>query len=410
MTQPLIEVRQVCKRFRRGGQFDSLRDVVGSLFSARARQRRDTATFWALSDISFSVQAGEAFGIIGPNGAGKSTLLKLLAGIMQPTSGQIDVRGRVSALIELGAGFHGDLSGRENIYLNGSILGMSRQEVRRKFDAIVEFAGIANFLDTPVKRYSSGMHARLGFAIAAHVEPQILLVDEVLSVGDRVFRARCMEKMNQFLKQGTAVVFVSHDLGAVARFCRRALVVDRGSEVYIGPVARAVACYYDACAETLSGKQPDDAATVSVDNLRLLDETDRPVWSCPPGRRLRLEYDALFSREMQRPSYGLSIIRLEDHLTVFETSSTRMGNAAKSAQRGDRQHVRYEFTMNMLPGEYAIGYHVRDRDDLTYAAQDPYALRIMVDSDVTGGGVVHVDPSVSVSTVTRSAPAAVQIA
>lgn len=410
MTQPLIEVRQVCKRFRRGGQFDSLRDVVGSLFSARARQRRDTAAFWALSDISFSVQAGEAFGIIGPNGAGKSTLLKLLAGIMQPTSGQIDVRGRVSALIELGAGFHGDLTGRENIYLNGSILGMSRQEVRRKFDAIVEFAGIADFLDTPVKRYSSGMHARLGFAIAAHVEPQILLVDEVLSVGDRVFRARCMEKMNQFLKQGTAVVFVSHDLGAVARFCRRALVVDRGSEVYIGPVARAVACYYDACAETLSGKQSDDAAAVSVDNLRLLDETDRPVWSCPPGRRLRLEYDALFSREMQRPSYGLSIIRLEDHLTVFETSSTRMGHAAKNAQRGDRQHVRYEFTMNMLPGEYAIGYHVRDRDDLTYAAQDPYALRIMVDSDVTGGGVAHVDPSVSVSTVTRSAPAAVHIA
>ncbi len=396
MSEPLVQVSRVFKRFRRGGQMDSVRDVLGAMMPSRRKKQRADAEFWAVRDISFSVQAGEAFGIIGPNGAGKSTLLKLLAGIMRPNQGAIDVRGRLSALIELGAGFHGDLTGRENIYLNASILGMSRREVRSKFDEIVAFAGVEEFLDTPVKRYSSGMHARLGFAVAAHVSPQVLLVDEVLSVGDRVFRAKCMEKMTQFLQQGAAVVFVSHDLGAVARFCRRALVIDKGAEVYVGPVARAVACYYDASAETLTSQHAGEKSAVKVTNLRLLDEAGRAAVSCACGQRLRLEFDASYEIDMERPSYGLSIIRAEDHLTVFETSSTRLNGIAEPARPGDCQRIRYDFTMNLLPGEYAIGYHIRDRDALAYVAQDPYAIRIMVDSDEASGGVVHVEPCVRV--------------
>ena len=162
-----------------------------------------------MKDVSFRVGRGEALGIVGPNGSGKSTTLKILSGILRPTAGSMRVHGRISALIEVGAGFHPDLTGRENIYLNGAILGMNRSEIQQKMDAIVEFSGIPDFIDTPVKRYSSGMYARLGFAIAAHVEPEILLVDEVLSVGDYMFQGRCIQKMNEILKSGTTVIFVS---------------------------------------------------------------------------------------------------------------------------------------------------------------------------------------------------------
>jgi ABC-type polysaccharide/polyol phosphate transport system ATPase subunit len=243
---PAISVQNISKRFNRGERFDSFRDLLGGRWLKMRGQINCADVFFAVHDISFQVQRGESFGIIGPNGAGKSTLLKLLARIMPPDEGTIDVRGRVSALIELGAGFHPDLTGRENIFLNASILGMPRKEVRRKFGEIVEFAGIGDFLDTPVKRYSSGMYARLGFAIAVHVEPNILLVDEVLSVGDRVFRARCMDKMREFLRQGVAIVFVSHDLASVQRFCDRAMVIARGQESFTGSGTQAVAHYWAA--------------------------------------------------------------------------------------------------------------------------------------------------------------------
>src|SRR5436190_41206 len=221
----------IWKKFRRGERHDSLRDLVPALARGLARRRRplDLAEqeFWAVRDVSFEVGPGEALGIIGPNGAGKSTILKLLTKILRPTRGRMELQGRVGALIEVAAGFHPDLTGRENVFLQGAIMGMTRAEIARKFADIVEFAGVQEFIDTPVKRYSSGMNARLGFAIAAHLEPDVLLIDEVLSVGDMGFQQRCIERMGAFKKQGVTILFVSHNLQAVAGLCERALFLHR---------------------------------------------------------------------------------------------------------------------------------------------------------------------------------------
>ncbi|HXW97063.1 MAG TPA: ABC transporter ATP-binding protein, partial [Gemmatimonadales bacterium] len=235
MTDIALRLDHVYKRFRRGEKHDSLRDLLPALVKRAVRRDRERALaaqeFWVLSDICIDVRKGETVGIIGHNGAGKSTMLKHLSGIMEPTRGRVEVHGRLSALIEVGAGFHPDLTGRENVYLNGVILGMTREEIRRKFDEIVEFAGIADFIDTPVKRYSSGMFARLGFSVAAHLEPDILIIDEVLSVGDFAFQRKGLEKMRAVARSGATVIFVSHNLQAVAEFCKRTILLDHGRVV-----------------------------------------------------------------------------------------------------------------------------------------------------------------------------------
>lgn len=258
MSDVALEVSHVWKRFHRGELHDSLRDLVPAL-AKRLMGRGPKAgelgegDFWALRDLSFQVRQGEVLGVIGANGAGKSTLLKLLARILRPNRGFIRVRGRLRALIEIAAGFHPDLTGRENIYLNGSILGMRKREIDAKFDEIVEFAGIGPFLDTPVKRYSSGMHARLGFAVAAHLEPEILLVDEVLAVGDAEFQKKCLGKMRNAAGEGRTVLFVSHNMAAVQALCQRALLLRDGSLVEDGPAHRVVGAYLNAGRESTSG-------------------------------------------------------------------------------------------------------------------------------------------------------------
>jgi lipopolysaccharide transport system ATP-binding protein len=212
------------------------------------RSRRSD-TFWALDDVSFEVEHGEALGIIGRNGAGKSTLLKLLARITRPTRGTADVYGRMSSLLEVGTGFHPELSGRENVYLNGAILGMTRADIRRRFDEIVAFAEVERFLDTPVKRYSSGMYMRLAFAVAAHLEPEILVVDEVLAVGDAAFQAKSLGKMSEVARSGRTVLFVSHNVGAVGRLCDRALLLEGGRMATIGPTAEVLTTYLGSGAD-----------------------------------------------------------------------------------------------------------------------------------------------------------------
>jgi homopolymeric O-antigen transport system ATP-binding protein len=248
MSQPAIQFDGVWKKFRRGERHDSLRDLVPAALRRLTRRRvpdegLTAKEFWAVHDVSFEVRQGEALGIIGPNGAGKSTILKLLTRILKPTLGHCRVHGRAGALIEVAAGFHQDLTGRENVFLQGAIMGMRRAEVSRKFDEIVEFAGIGEFIDTPVKRYSSGMNARLGFAIAAHLDPDVLLIDEVLSVGDAAFQDRCVDRMKTLIKRGTPLVFISHNLPAVLELCTRALVIDHGTVRFDGAPAEAIQQY-----------------------------------------------------------------------------------------------------------------------------------------------------------------------
>lgn len=232
---PVIEVKHVSKSFTIDHRplYETFRDTLAGWWrkpyqALRGRGEISHEKFWALKDVSFSVEPGERVGIIGRNGAGKSTLLKIMSQITYPTAGQIHLRGRVASLLEVGTGFHAELTGRENIYLNGSILGMKQSEIRSKFDEIVSFAEIGKFLDTPVKRYSSGMYVRLAFAVAAHLEPEILLVDEVLAVGDMAFQKKCLGKMQDISRSGRTILFVSHNLGAIKQLCSTAILLDQG--------------------------------------------------------------------------------------------------------------------------------------------------------------------------------------
>ena len=222
----VVQVENVSKRFiLHHERPHSFKELVINLFGRNSRRREE---FWALRDISFELSEGEMLGIIGPNGAGKSTVLKLISRILEPTIGHIRVNGRVSALLELGAGFHPDLTGRENIYLNGSLLGFSKKEMARLSDDIVAFSELERFIDTPVKHYSSGMYMRLGFAIAINVQPDILLIDEVLAVGDQAFQKKCLDKIKEFKERGIPVIFVSHNLEAVAKLCTKAIWLEEG--------------------------------------------------------------------------------------------------------------------------------------------------------------------------------------
>lgn len=247
MSKPIIEVENLGKCYRIGAsreKYLSLRDEIAKWLSNSVRRKRAAQSeFWALSDVSFSLERGGTLGIIGKNGAGKSTLLKLLSKITPPTTGRIVRRGRVASLLEVGTGFHPELTGRENIYLNGAILGMSRKEIARKFDEIVAFSEVEKFLDTPVKRYSSGMYVRLAFAVAAHLEPEILIVDEVLAVGDAAFQRKCLGKMGDVAKGGRTVLFVSHNMAAVQQLCKTGIVLENGTISACGEISHCVQKY-----------------------------------------------------------------------------------------------------------------------------------------------------------------------
>jgi lipopolysaccharide transport system ATP-binding protein len=278
MTSHAIEAEGLGKRYRIGAaaaRHDSLRDLIGSVFASPVRNFRNvrrltafgpthdrdgTDVLWAVRDVSFAVSHGEVLGIVGRNGAGKSTLLKILSRITEPTSGRAVLRGRVGSLLEVGTGFHPDLTGRENVYLNGAILGMDRRYVDHRFDEIVEFSGVATFIDTPVKRYSSGMYLRLAFAVAAHLEPEILIVDEVLAVGDAQFQNRCLGKMRSVSEDGRTVIFVSHNLTAVRTLCSRALLLRDGTVVADDLAARVVSAYVADVSDAVWQWKSGDAA------------------------------------------------------------------------------------------------------------------------------------------------------
>ena len=310
----IIEVEGVSKRFR------MYRERNQSLKASLMRGRRAKYDeFWALRDVDFTIPQGSTFGLIGENGSGKSTLLKCLARILVPDEGSIRVGGSVAALLELGSGFHPELTGRENVYLNGSILGLGKREIDRKFDGIVDFAGIEQFIDQPVKNYSSGMYVRLGFSVAINVDPDILLVDEVLAVGDAAFQAKCMEKFAEFRAAGKTVVIVSHAMGTMRTMCDHAAWLDHGRLVESGPATSLVDQYVDAThvERPTQGEQPEHEAgrhgtgEVTVERVEVLDAHGTPVTTVRTGdeMRVRVHYDA--HERVDKPVFGLAIETLE---------------------------------------------------------------------------------------------------
>ena len=253
---PIVKVENLSKQYELGARVaayatlrESLTNAIRAPFNGLRKQDSSTETIWALKDVSFEMNPGEVVGIIGRNGAGKSTLLKILSRITEPTSGKVELYGRVGSLLEVGTGFHSELSGRENIFLNGSLLGMSRTEINAKFDEIVAFAEVDKFIDTPVKRYSSGMYVRLAFAVAAHLEPEILILDEVLAVGDVAFQKKCLGKMNEVSKEGRTVIFVSHNMSSIIRICSRCILINSGRIEADGPVDPVIRRYLETSAK-----------------------------------------------------------------------------------------------------------------------------------------------------------------
>jgi ABC-type polysaccharide/polyol phosphate transport system ATPase subunit len=302
----VVEFDRVSKKYVLGQRLNA-REALVSKASRALRRRGDVAPeVWSLRDVSFSVAQGEALGIVGRNGAGKSTILKILARITAPTAGVSRTRGRVAALLEVGTGFHSELTGRENVYLNGAILGMSRRDIARRFDQIVDFSGVERFLDTPVKRYSSGMYLRLAFAVAAHLEPDVLVVDEILAVGDAEFQRKCLGRMQEVEQEGRTLVFVSHDLESLARICERSFWLDRGRVVDSGPTADVVTRYLaSALSVTGTGEMELRSGPITLRAVRVrpVAEGTAPLMR---GDRLRIEVDFDVAEEV--PGLDLAIV------------------------------------------------------------------------------------------------------
>lgn len=342
--EPIIKVENLGKSYLIGHQRESytaLRDVLTNKARQAATNAKKFFTggqliagnemeeFWALKDINFEVNQGDRVGIIGRNGAGKSTLLKVLSRITEPTTGRIRLKGRVASLLEVGTGFHPELSGRENIYLNGAILGMGRAEVRKKFDEIVDFAGVEKFLDTPVKRYSSGMYVRLAFAVAAHLEPEILIVDEVLAVGDAEFQKKCLGKMEDVSKNdGRTVLFVSHNMGAIQNLCLSALFLENGKITCSGEVENVVNNYFSTQNSKGSFKREVPIkSSIYIENITILNDSDLPTNLFTNKDRIRITTN-LNIKESVPETYLLITILDRNKRKIFSAEKL-IGNAVQ---------------------------------------------------------------------------------
>jgi ABC-type polysaccharide/polyol phosphate transport system ATPase subunit len=393
----VIEFEHVSKVYKLGSAHASLREAFSGLagrVSGRKRQA-EQPILWALDDVSFEVQRGEALALVGPNGAGKTTTLKLLSKVTRPTSGDTRVHGRLSALIELGAGFHPDLSGRENIYLNGSILGLSKKEIDAKFDRIVAFSELEQFLDTPVKRYSSGMYVRLGFAVAVHVNPEVLLVDEVLAVGDMAFQRKCLDKIAEIRSQGATIVFVSHNMRTVESVCNRALWLERGKVRQLGDTPAVVAAYTDQVNKAMasgswdgySGTERRGSGEVRFTTIRLLDDDGHAVDSWNMGDRLVVEMGYEASQRVHSPSFDVAIYG--DNGARVCTATSRLSGRAPEYLEGTGVARCIFDAIPFTPGGYSITVALFDQDDLTMYDQWYRVASFTVDAELIGDARWH---------------------
>lgn len=394
MTDIALEFNHVWKKFKRGEKFDSLRDLIPALtkrlFSGNHRAELEEKEFWALKDVSFQVKRGEALGIIGANGAGKSTTLKLLSGILKPNKGEMRVNGRLSALIEVTAGFHQDLTGRENVYLNGAILGMTKREVDRKFDEIVDFSGLKEFVDTPVKRYSSGMNARLGFSVAAHMDPDVLLVDEVLSVGDLAFQRKCHDKMESFVRSGVTVIFVSHNLQAVASLCRKTLLLNEGSIAATGLTGDVIRRYLQSSGLTPSTTGENNSIWIS--KVDVYSERGQYTSHFRSGEKATINIEISSKAHERNLAVGIGILD-QSHQCVFDTSSERLSGETFTVNSGEKLRLSFDVFLHLTKGTYYLKVLVKRYDaGKVFDVKFP-AATILVDSGEGIGGIVNLYPT-----------------
>src|SRR5215469_8591086 len=393
MSDVALRMEQVYKKFRKGENFNSLRDLIpaltGRMFRQQELSEKDKREFWALSNISFEVNRGEALGIIGDNGAGKSTILKILSRIMKPTKGKMVVNGRLSALIEVSAGFHQDLTGRENIFLNGTILGMTKREIEAKLDQIIAFSEIEEFIDTPVKRYSSGMFARLGFSVAAHVDPDVLIVDEVLSVGDYLFQQKCIARMKEVLRSGAAVLFVSHNMKTVADFCHRCLLLDKGRMVAIGSTGEVISRYLQPSNER--GAESGSSA-VRISGVTFRGESGEST-RFQPGEKAWVDVEITACTSC--PKLTVTFYILDDRFTeIFDTSTDLLGYANVDLNEGEVYTCTFEIYVNLADGTYYPSVLIYRRDiQAVYDKREP-ATTIYVSSEGSVRGIAHCFPQV----------------
>ncbi len=365
--KPLIKVDSLSKLYQIGAReapYQTFREAITQTVRAplnamrRSRNGRDNS-IWALDNVSFDVQAGEVVGIIGRNGAGKSTLLKILSRITEPTAGRVELWGRVGSLLEVGTGFHPELTGRENIFLNGAILGMKRAEIERKFDEIVAFAEVERFIDTPVKRYSSGMFLRLAFAVAAHLEPEILVVDEVLAVGDASFQKKCLGKMSDVAKAGRTVLFVSHNMGAIQGLCERALWLAGGKLVGQGEANQVVAEYMEMVGQDIDVQAGNASAALSIRKVNLRNEKGELTSNFSFGSSMAVEihYDA--RERIEKPYFWISVS--SKFGPIFAASMLLDGKRPEYLE-GEGTVTCVFDDLTLLPQIYHISMGVRDAD------------------------------------------------
>jgi lipopolysaccharide transport system ATP-binding protein len=394
MSNVALRMEHIYKKFRKGEIYNSLRDLIPAMTGKMVRggelDAEERREFWALQDICFEVNRGESLGIIGHNGAGKSTALKILSRIMKPTKGRMIVNGRLSALIEVTAGFHPDLTGMENIFLHGTILGMKKKEIQSKLDQIIAFSGIEEFIDTPVKRYSSGMYARLGFSVAAHVDPEVLVVDEVLSVGDYVFQQRCMERIRSVIKGGTTVLFVSHNLKAVTEVCERAMLLDHGKVVAIDDTDVVIRKYLSAGA---MASKIDESKSVYITKTCIRDQSGEQS-TFESGTKAWVEVEVTAREAVEKLAIVIWFCD-ETQYIIFDTSTERLGYVPFSLQAGESYRCTFELTLNIAHGTFHLCTAVHRYDlQKTFDKQEP-AATIFIGSTMAVRGAVNCFPQLT---------------
>ncbi len=419
-SETAISIRDVSKSYRMyPAPVDRMKEL---LHPFGKKYHKD---FWALRDISLEVPKGTTFGIVGQNGSGKSTLLQIIAGILTPTTGSVEVSGRISALLELGAGFNKEFTGRENVFLQGAMRGISREEMEERFDSIAGFADIGHFIDQPVRKYSSGMYVRLAFACAINIDPEILIVDEALAVGDAMFQRRCYRRLEEFQKSGKTILFVSHSVGTITSICTQAMFLDRGRVVLAGSPKEVVNAYSKALAEreaeyarkmggTGAAAKPADnvedervkepgevrfgAGGAELKSIELLNGNGEPATLIEAGEPYIIKAKVLFKRDMEEPNLGFTIKTLNGlELSGASTDSTK--TPIGPVKKGEVREIRFDQKMNLNPGQYAITSSVAEYDKGTRVFHDRRLDVVFFKVIGTTGsyGIVNSGSSVSVS-------------